>query len=66
MGFSAIINIIMAIPKLWQVYKEILAAVDSFNKKKIDKPHDEAAKKLSDAKTIEEIKDATRKLADNP
>ena len=56
----------MAIPKLWQVYKEILAAVDSFNQKKIDKAHDEAAKKLSDAKTIEEIKDATRKLAGNP
>jgi hypothetical protein len=66
MSFSAIINLIMAIPKLWQVYKEILAAVDSFNQKKIDKAHDEATKKLSDAKTIEEIKDATRKLADNP
>lgn len=56
----------MAIPKLWQVYKEILAAVNSINQEKIEKEHQDAMKKLKEAQTLEEIKDATRKLANNP
>lgn len=66
MSFSTIISLIMAIPKLWQVYKEILAAVNSINQEKLERSHQDALNKLKEAQSIEEIKDATRKLANNP
>lgn len=57
-----IIQILLALPKIWEIIKELMALVDKHNEAK----HQEAVAEQKKAKTPQEIEDATRKLVDNP
>ena len=59
---SSIINLILAIPKLIDLYNSIVKAIEQNKENK----HKDALIDLEKANNEEAIKDAARKLADNP
>jgi hypothetical protein len=63
---SNIIQLLLALPKLWSMVKEILAAFKKAQEASIEKSHAEARKKLEGATTEEEIKRATEEYFKNP
>lgn len=60
------IQLILAIPKILGLVKDILDWFSAHQKKQIEEKHSQAKSALELAKTEEEIKDATRKMANNP
>lgn len=62
MNFAAIVQFIIALPKIWAMFKDILGMVQAREEQK----QQEAIDKTKKAKTVEEIKDAVRDRARNP
>lgn len=62
MTFAQVIQFIIALPKVWQIWKQICQAVQQHNEQK----HDNALQDLKNSKTDEEQKNATHDLAGNP
>jgi hypothetical protein len=63
---SGLVQFVVAIPKLWSILKEIKTAVHNSNLDRHEKNHDKSVKKLKDAETEDEIKEAMRDIARNP
>lgn len=62
MGFAQVIQFIIALPKVWQIWKQICQTVAQHNEQK----HEDNLQKLKDSKTAEEQKNATHQLAGTP
>lgn len=63
---SGLVQFVVAIPKLWTILKEIQAAIHNYNLDRHEKNHEKSVKKLKDAETEDEIKDAMRDISRNP
>ena len=63
---SQFIQLILAVPKILGLLKDILDWFSMYQSKQLEEKHQRAKSELELAKSEEEIKDATRKMADNP
>lgn len=63
---SGLVQLIVAMPKLWSIIKEIQAAFHNAALDKHEKKHDKAVKKLEEAETEDEIKESMRDIARHP
>jgi len=66
MSIGSLIQILMAIPKIISALNEFFKAMDERAKAKEKIAHDEAMRKLKDAKTEEDQKNALRDLVKHP
>lgn len=62
---SGLVQFVIAIPKIWSIIKDIQAALKRYQEQQKEKAHEDAVRKLKDARTEDEIKDAMRDLARN-
>lgn len=62
---TLIVNVIIAIPKIWSLAKEIKTAVDKANSTKKKKVYQEKKKALEDAKTKKEVESAANDFLSN-
>lgn len=58
---TTIFNIIIALPKIWQMIKEINNSIENYKKQKEEKENADAITQLENAQTSEQIE----KAADN-
>ena len=61
-----ILQVIVALPKIFAAIKGLADSIEAANKKIAEQRHAEAVSKLRNAKSEEEQKDALRKLINNP
>jgi adenylate kinase len=66
MSWQTILQILLNFPKIYYAFKDFAKVLEDRAKRKIEAEHQEALRKLNEAKTDEEKKDAFKNYVDNP